>query len=79
MASGQTVFQVQQTGPCQKAKKIDFEVFVNPDRCPRRERKNKHENDDDDDSYGHDQGNKYGDNNYEDNSFKKQYENRYNY
>ena len=39
MASGQTVFQVEQTGPCQKAKRVDIAVFVNPDRCPRRERK----------------------------------------
>lgn len=51
MASGQTVFQVEQTGPCQKPRRIDLALFVNPDRCPRRERKNKkHDNDDDNDN-----------------------------
>jgi hypothetical protein len=50
MASGQTVFQVEQTGPCQKARRIDLAFFVNPDRCPRREKKNKkHDNDDNND------------------------------
>jgi hypothetical protein len=38
MASGQTVLQIQQTGPCQKAKKLELEFFVNPNRCPGRGR-----------------------------------------
>ena len=41
MASGQTIFQIEQTGPCQKAKKYELEFFVNPDRCPRLEREHR--------------------------------------
>ena len=52
MASGQTVFQVEQTGPCQKPKRIDLAFFVNPDRCPRRERKHHREEEDEDENLG---------------------------
>jgi hypothetical protein len=36
MASGQTTFQIQQIGPCQKNKRVDIAFYVNPERCPSR-------------------------------------------
>lgn len=51
MASGQTVFQVEQTGPYQKPKRIDLAFYINPDRCPRRERKH-HKKEEEEENFG---------------------------
>jgi len=41
------VYQIQQTGPCQKPIRVDLAVFVNPDRCPRKEKRDRKYQDDD--------------------------------
>ena len=40
LATGQTVFQIELTGPYQKkAEKVELAVYVNPCRVPKKERK----------------------------------------
>ena len=39
MASGETIYQIQQTGGCYETRRVDLAVYVNPDRCPQRPKK----------------------------------------
>ena len=47
-ATGQTVFQIEKTGPCLRARKVEIEFFVDSDRKRRHRREEEEESDHED-------------------------------